>query len=99
MILFPEKFNIKDMVKGVVNEELVKNMKPENLKPGVFNVDSSKSELERYLFMNMMEGEEKNDRIVSKTVDGAHLENQRGRLRACCRQEDYLRPAQRDQAI
>lgn len=77
MILFPEKLNVKEMVKGVMPEELIKNMKPESLKPGTFNIDNVKSELERYLFMNMLGGEEKNERIVSKTVVFGYQENQR----------------------
>lgn len=69
MILFPEKLNIKDMVRGLMPENLIQHMKPENLKPGTFNVDNVKSELERYLFQNMMDGVDKNERIVSKTVN------------------------------
>ena len=68
MILFNDKFNAKEMVKGVMPVNLIPTMKPENLKPGTFNIDNVKTELERYLFQNMMEGEVKNDRIVSKTV-------------------------------
>lgn len=69
MILFPEKLNIKEMVTGVFPPDLIKNMKPENLKPGTFNIDNVKSELERYLFQNLANVEEKNERVVSKTVE------------------------------
>lgn len=68
MILFNEKYNVKEMIKGAMPEKLIPTIKPEVLKIGREVVDNVKSELERYLFQNMMEGEQKNEKNVSKTV-------------------------------
>ena len=72
MILFPEKFNLKEMVQGQMQDKLVQYMKPENLIPGKGKVDKIKNELEQYLFQNMYEGEQKNEVAAAKTVSPAH---------------------------
>jgi hypothetical protein len=69
MILFNEKYNVKEMIKGAMPANLIATIKPEVIKNSREIVDNVKSELERYLFQNMMEGEQKNDKIVSKTVE------------------------------
>lgn len=76
MILFPDKYNVKEMIKGAMPEKLIPTIKPEVIKDGREVVDNVKSELERYLFTDMIKGEKKNEKIVSKTVEKSYPENQ-----------------------
>lgn len=69
MILFPEKFNIKEMVKDSLDPNLIKHMKPEVLTEGKERLDRKMDELERYLYQNMMEGEQTRESTVTKTVE------------------------------
>lgn len=49
-------------------ENLIKSIKKEDIKKGKEQVDNIKNELERYLFQHVVEGEDKKEKIVSKTV-------------------------------
>jgi hypothetical protein len=68
MILFPEKMNLQSLVKGTVDDTLASYMKPDALKNGKETIDNIKTDLEKYLFQDLMDGEDVEDTTSAKKV-------------------------------